>query len=843
MTDFFQNLLDSSFTPHGQAYLMRPELIWLHVISDGLIALAYFSILAGLVYFVRKRSDLPGRGMFLLFGFFLLACGVAHLLEIWTVWHGIFRLTGVVKAVTGVAAFATALMLVKTVPQALALPSPEDLEQARLALESEKAERAHKQGSWSAERGELKRQIEASAEESKALREALTTERENLDRLHELSLPLVAAPDLRTFNHELVAGLQALQSADLATLQLYDLEGGALEVAAHSGVPPDALEGLKDLSDRNAAWEKMLRAGQCVAIEDVLADPDFEPHWPIAASVGFRAMQITPLVSRAGMLLGFVSTHFRQQRRFTERDARLSLLYARQAAEMMQARQTEMARAKTDLHLRQLITGLNEQAILMLDPTGRVVIWNDGAERIAGLAASDVLGKHFSFLYEPQESGAERSGEAMRLAVANGRFEEEAERVRKDGTQYWSHIILTPLQDSAGALQGFAGVIQDITERKRAEEELRRSEAYLAEAQKLSHTGSWGWSPSTGEIYWSPETFRIFGVNPRDVKPSQQLLLQFVHPDDRPNVESTLDTASREKGEFKAEFRIVLPDGSIRHIRSVGHPAQGDSGLAEFMGAVTDVTEQKLAEETFGNAQAELARVARLTIDEYAASMVGEIGQSLEAIANNADFCFRLAEATRALPYESREPLLSIVKDASHAREVLDRARHDTAVSKRDRVSLEVEDLVLDVLALVSSDLKRNRITVQTEFAENLPSVLGDRVELRHALLNLVVNAIEAMSEESDDRRVLTIKTAPDVLDRNEAVRVEVQDLGIGFPPEEKDRLFEPFHSTKPKRFGMGLRISRSLVEAHGGRLLAALNAGPGATFTCVLPSGASTQA
>jgi len=137
--------------------------------------------------------------------------------------------------------------------------------------------------------------------------------------------------------------------------------------------------------------------------------------------------------------------------------------------------------------------------------------------------------------------------------------------------------------------------------------------------------------------------------------------------------------------------------------------------------------------------------------------------------------------------------------------------------------------------------LKRNRITVQTEFAENLPSVLGDRVELRHALLNLVVNAIEAMSEESDDRRVLTIKTAPDVLDRNEAVRVEVQDLGIGFPPEEKDRLFEPFHSTKPKRFGMGLRISRSLVEAHGGRLLAALNGGPGATFTCVLPSGAST--
>src|SRR5215470_6259730 len=147
MTDFLQNLLDSSFTPHEQAYLLRPEIIWLHVAADALIALAYFSMLAALVYFVRKRPDLSARGMFLLFGFFLLTCGVVHLLEIWTVWHGIFRLTGVVKAVTGVVAVATAVMFVKMIPEALALPSPEDLEQARLTLEREKAERTHEQGS------------------------------------------------------------------------------------------------------------------------------------------------------------------------------------------------------------------------------------------------------------------------------------------------------------------------------------------------------------------------------------------------------------------------------------------------------------------------------------------------------------------------------------------------------------------------------------------------------------------------------------------------------------------------------------------------------------------------
>jgi PAS domain S-box-containing protein len=337
-------------------------------------------------------------------------------------------------------------------------------------------------------------------------------------------------------------------------------------------------------------------------------------------------------------------------------------------------------------------------------------------------------------------------------------------------------------------------------------------------------------------VYWSRESFRIFGVNPRDVKPSHQLFLQFVHPEDRAYVEQTFEKASREKSQFKIEFRIVLSDGSARHIRSLGYPVPQESGLADFAGAVIDVSEQKLAEETFRNAQAGFARVARLTIDEYAVSIAQEIGQSLDAIASNADFCFRLAEATRALPYEAREPLLNIVKDANSANELLARARQNAPSSIGYRIPLEVGDLILDVLALGSRDLRQNRITVQTELAENLPSVSGDRIELQQALLNLVVNAIEAMSEEPDERRILTIRTAQDMLDRKEAVRIEVQDRGTGFAPEEKDRLFDAFYSTKPHGVGMGLRISRSIVEEHGGRLWASANAGPGATFTCALP-------
>jgi PAS domain S-box-containing protein len=840
MTEFFQKLFDSEFTPHGQAYVVPPESIWVHVVSDAFIALAYFSILLTLVYFARQRSDLIGRGTFVLFGFFVFACGVAHLMEIWSVWFGTFRLVGVMKAVTGVAAVASALMLVKIAPQVVGLPSREKLEQTRVALEGEKAERAREQSSWSDARKELKTQIEERSTEAQAIKNELALELAAMDRLHERGLRLWATPDLRSFHEEVVTGMIALQNADLAAFQLYDPESGTPELAAHRGFQQEALEGLRDVFGRIAAWDSALRAGQCVSIEDVLAEPNFEPHWAIAASAGFRAMQITPLVNSNGDLLGFVSTHFRQQRRFTERDRRLSLYYARQAAEMIEVKRADMAKAKSDLHLSQLIKGLNDYAIFMLDPAGRVVVWNQGAERIAEIDEREIVGKHFSVFFHPDELKSEKPGEAMRRAVAEGRFEDLTERIRKDGTRYWSQLTLTPLNDvTTGDLQGFAGVIQDITERKRAQDELRRSEAYLAEAQKLSRTGSWGWNVSSGELYWSPETFHIFGVNPRDVKPSHQLFLEFVHPDDREYVERTFETAAREKSEFKMDFRIVLSDGSARRLRSFGNPAPPESELDDFVGAVIDVSEQTVAEEAFRNAHAEFARVARLTIDEYAGSITHEIGESLDAISSNADFCYRLAEATRALPYEAREPLLTIVKEAGHANEVLSRARHDAARPSQEKVEFEIGDLILDVLALASRDLRRNRITVQTDLAENLPSVSGDRIELQQALLNLIVNAIEAMSQESDERRVLTIRAARSLVDGKEAVRIDVQDSGVGFESEERDRLFDPFYSTKPHRMGMGLRISRSIVEAHGGQLSASQNTGPGATFTCVLPLAA----
>ena len=650
MTDFFERLFDSDFTPYGQAYLGHPEVLWVHVASDALIALAFFLILIALAYFLRNRVGLSRRETFLLFGLFVFACGVIHLMEIWSVWNGTFRFFGIVKAVTGVAGIAAAIVLLKVIPQALRLPTPEELQEASLMVETEKADRQRERSSWSAERDELKGQVDARAREFQTASASLTAEQTAANRLHELQLRLFGPTELRPLCNEVVTGMIELHKADMGSLQLYHAESGALEVLAHHGFESDVSEKLKDVSTGSPLWIATLRRGDSVVVEDVLADAAFEPHWPVAASAGFRAMQFTPLISQDKELIGLVSTHFRQAGKPNERDTKYARLYAEQAAHMIDRQRALIAQTERDLRLRQLIGGLNEAGIFMLDPAGKVVSWNQGAERIAGLEAPEILGKHFSILFEPEELEAEKPGEAMRRAVAEGRFEDQVTRLRKDGVRYWSNIVLTPLKNDAGDLQGFAGVMRDVTEQKRTEDELRLSEAYLAEAEKVSHTGSWGWNVLSGEVYWSKETFRIFGVNPGDMKPSYQLFLQFVHPEDRADLEQTLEKAKSEKSDFKIEFRIVLADGSTRHLRSVGHPVLEESLLAEFAGAIIDITDQKVSEKVFRNVQAEFARVARLTIEEYASSIAKEIDESLDAISKNGDFCFRLAEATRALP-------------------------------------------------------------------------------------------------------------------------------------------------------------------------------------------------
>jgi PAS domain S-box-containing protein len=382
---------------------------------------------------------------------------------------------------------------------------------------------------------------------------------------------------------------------------------------------------------------------------------------------------------------------------------------------------------------------------------------------------------------------------------------------------------------------------EDITARKRADEELRRSEAYLAEAQRLSHTGSWAWNVSTGEVFWSRELFRIFGLDPERTALNIDFIKKLRHPDDRPFAEQTFDMAVREKRNFEMHSRIVLPDGSIKHVHTVGHPAVNDSAdLVEFVGTVIDVTERKQAEEALRKAQAELAHVIRvMTMGELATSIAHEINQPLSAIVTNGNACLRWLAGDSPNLDEAREAARRIIRDGNRAGDVIARIRALLRNADTDKARLDINQTVQEVVILMQDDAVRKGVALRMELAADVPPVLGDRVQLQQVILNLVMNGIEAMSGVTDRSRDLLIRSRQHESDK---VLVAVQDSGVGLQSESLDHLFKAFFTTKPKGMGMGLAISRSIVENHGGRLWATANPDKGATFQFTLPTGGGNQ-
>ena len=275
--------------------------------------------------------------------------------------------------------------------------------------------------------------------------------------------------------------------------------------------------------------------------------------------------------------------------RVNERTAQLSAVNEDLKKKIIERTEAQEALKTSEERFRMLIEGVKDYAIFMLDADGRVMTWNNGAGRIKGYHTEEILGKHFSTFYQPEDIQADRPKQGLRRAVAEGRFEEEGWRLRKDGSRFWANVVITALKDRSGRLQGFAKVTRDITERKQAEEKLRRSEAYLAEGQRLSRTGSWAWDVSSGDLYWSQEFFRIFGLDPETAKMSYEMFLEIVHPEDRPALKQRFEQAVREKSDFANSFRIVCPDGSTKHIHSLSHPVLNESGdVIEYVGTVID---------------------------------------------------------------------------------------------------------------------------------------------------------------------------------------------------------------------------------------------------------------
>jgi PAS domain S-box-containing protein len=378
---------------------------------------------------------------------------------------------------------------------------------------------------------------------------------------------------------------------------------------------------------------------------------------------------------------------------------------------------------------------------------------------------------------------------------------------------------------------------EQLTERRRAEEELRRSEAYLAEGQRISHTGSWAWNVSTGELFWSREHFRICGFDPETAKPSYPMFLERIHPKDRLFVEQTLDRAVRERSDLEMDYRIVLTDGSTKYLQSLGHPVIRESGdLVEFVGTVMDVTERKRAEEALREAQAELTHVTRVTtLGEMTASIAHEINQPLAAVVNNASACLRWLAGQVPNLEEARQSAALIIADGHRAGEIISRIRALAKKAPPQKDWVNINETILEVIALARSEVQGNRVSLQTQLSDDVPLIVGDRIQLQQVILNLITNAIEAMSGVDERSRVVQVGSSKD---ESQGVRVAVRDSGPGLDPKSLDHLFTAFYTTKPQGMGMGLAISRSIIEAHGGRLWAVPNDGPGATFQFTLDVG-----
>jgi PAS domain S-box-containing protein len=375
----------------------------------------------------------------------------------------------------------------------------------------------------------------------------------------------------------------------------------------------------------------------------------------------------------------------------------------------------------------------------------------------------------------------------------------------------------------------------EIAERKRAEEKRRQSEAYLAEAQKLTRTGSWVWEVApTRALHLSEEWYRIYGFDQEDGMSAWSKRLQRIHPDDRAGRQQAIDQAIREKSDYEVEYRILLPSGAVRHLHSVGHPVLDASGnLAQFVGSSTDITERRLAEEALRQAQADLARISRVTtMGELTASLAHEVNQPIAASITDANTCLRWLMRDDPDLEEARQAASRVVKDTTRAAEIISRVRQLFKKGTPQRESVDVNEVIQEMVVLLRSEATRYSISVRTDLAANLPHVMGDRVQMQQVLMNLMTNGIDAM-RDVDGTRELTIKSQ---LDSGQIV-VSVSDTGVGLPPQQADQVFNAFFTTKPHGTGMGLRISRSIVESHGGRLWAADNPPRGASFHLSLPT------
>jgi PAS domain S-box-containing protein len=479
----------------------------------------------------------------------------------------------------------------------------------------------------------------------------------------------------------------------------------------------------------------------------------------------------------------------------------------------------------------------NPHMYFMADSTGVVLSVNSFGALQLGFSVDDLVGQSILDVIYEADRGFVQSNLSICLENLGHTRSWEARKVRKDGALLW-------VRENAKAVRWakdepiFLVSCEDITERKRAEEKLQQSEAFLSEAQRLSHTGSFAWKVSSGELSWSEEMFRIFEYDP-SVKPSLDLVLQRMHPDDRARLEHLIGGPGTEISVGEDEYRLLMPDGRVKHIRTLrGTGAAEYARTFTLLGSVMDVTQRKDAEEALRQAQADIARVSRVTtMGELTANLAHEVNQPITAAVTNANACLRWLAADTPNLEEARAAARRIVTDGTRAAEIVSRTRQVFEKGASHRQPVDIDEVIGETITLLNGEAARHAISIRRRLAAGVPEVMGDRIQLQQVVMNLLMNSIDALKEVEGARELLvkSRRTEDEVL-------VSVSDSGVGLPSQRPEQLFDTFFTTKPHGTGMGLSISRSIVEAHGGRLWAEPNRPRGAVFKFTLSAEAETS-